>query len=54
LTRVLKAMLYGVGARDPSTFAVVAGLIALVAFVASAVPALRAARVDPLQAMRTE
>jgi putative ABC transport system permease protein len=54
LTRVLKAMLYGVGARDPSTFAVVAGLIALVAFVASAVPALRAARVDPLHAMRTE
>jgi predicted permease len=53
-TRMLKAMLYGVGARDPVTFALVAALIGVVALVASAIPALRAARVDPLQAMRTE
>lgn len=51
---MLKAMLYGVGARDPVTFALVAALIGVVALVASAIPALRAARVDPLQAMRTE
>jgi putative ABC transport system permease protein len=54
LTRVLTSMLYGVGAHDPLTFAAVALLIAVVALAASAVPAIRAARVDPLRAMRTE
>ena len=54
LTRVLTSMLYGVGAHDPLTFAAVALLIAVVALAASAVPAIRAARVDPLRAMRSE
>jgi predicted permease len=54
LTRVLNTMLYGVGAHDPLTFASVAGLIAGVAITATVVPARRAARVDPLSAMRTE
>jgi predicted permease len=54
LTRFLKSMLYEVGARDPVTFSFVAAMIAVVALVASAVPAIRAARVDPLQAMRAE
>ena len=54
MTRVLSGMVYGVGTRDPATFVVVAGLIGAVAVAASLVPALRAARVDPLTAMRTE
>ena len=54
LTRVLAGMVYGVGTRDPATFAVVAAVIGTVAVGASLVPALRAARVDPLTAMRAE
>ena len=54
LTRVLSSMLYGVGAHDPVTFVAVALLLVGVALAASLVPALRAARVDPLRAMRIE
>jgi predicted permease len=54
LTRVLSGMVYGVGVRDPATFGVVAAIIAAVAMVASLVPAVRAARVDPILAMRAE
>ena len=54
LTRLLQSLLYDVGAHDPLTFAVVPGLIVLTALVASALPALRAARVDPLSATRAE
>jgi predicted permease len=54
LTRILTGMVYGVGTRDPATFAAVAGLIGAVAVGASLIPALRAARVDPLTAMRAE
>ena len=52
LTRVLSSMLYSVGAHDPITFVAVATLLVVVALGASLVPALRAARVDPLRAMR--
>jgi putative ABC transport system permease protein len=54
VTRVLRSLLYGVGERDPLTFVAVAVLLALVALLASWVPARRAARVDPLAAMRAE
>jgi predicted permease len=54
LTRVLSSLLFGVSARDPMTFAAVATLLAAVAVVASWLPARRAARVDPLSAMRAE
>ncbi|MFL5612842.1 MAG: ADOP family duplicated permease [Gemmatimonadaceae bacterium] len=52
LTRVLSALLFGVGALDPLTFAVVLLLLLAVAMLASYVPARRAARADPLSAMR--
>ena len=54
LTRPLEGMLYGVAPRDPRTFAFVTLLLSMIAVVASAVPALRAARVDPLEALRSE
>jgi hypothetical protein len=54
LTRFLQGLLYGVAPRDPLTFAVVALILLAIALLASAVPALRAARVDPLEALRSE
>jgi putative ABC transport system permease protein len=54
LTRLMAGMLYGVAPRDPATFAIVAALLLLIALLASAVPAFRAARVDPLEALRAE
>jgi len=52
--QVLASQLYGVGARDPLTFVLIALLLAFVALLASALPALRAARIDPMAALRTE
>jgi putative ABC transport system permease protein len=54
LTRVLGSLLFGISAIDPVTFGAVLGLLIGVAGVASYVPARRAARVDPLIAMRGE
>jgi predicted permease len=48
------ALLPNVSARDPSTFAATAAVLAAVAFVASYLPARRATRIDPLVALRTE
>jgi ABC-type lipoprotein release transport system permease subunit len=47
-------MLFGVEPTDPMTLAVVAALILVVAAVAAALPARRAARVDPVVALRAE
>src|SRR5436190_4830161 len=52
LTGVLRAQLFGVTPRDPSTLAGVAVLLALVGLVASLVPARRAASIDPTRALR--
>jgi predicted permease len=52
VSRVLAGMLHGVGARDPLTFLAVPALLALVALVAAYVPARRAARADPMAALR--
>ena len=54
LTRFMRSVLFGVGATDPATFAGVAAVLLGVAFLASWIPARRAARVDPLIAMRAE
>ena len=54
VTRAMETLLYGVGAADPLTFALVAGLLAAVSAVACAVPAVRAARVDPMLVLRDQ
>lgn len=54
LTRLLASLLYGVKAADPMTFAGVALAIGLVSLAASYIPALRAAAMDPNQALRHE
>jgi ABC-type antimicrobial peptide transport system permease subunit len=52
-TRMLESQLFGVRAIDPPTFAAVAALIVLTAVLASALPAGRAARVEPYRALDT-
>ena len=54
LTRVMSAMLFGVGPMDPLTFAGVAAVLGAVALVATYLPARRAARVDPIAALRAD
>ncbi len=54
LTRVLAGMLFGVGAHDPATFALVSLLLVCAALAACFFPARRATRVDPMIALRCE
>jgi len=54
VSRVLASLLYGVSATDPVTFVGTALLLGAVAFVATWLPARRAAGVDPVEALRSE
>ena len=54
LTRLMQKLLFGVQPSDPGTFGAVAGVLALVAGVAASIPGLRATRVDPVIALRSE
>jgi putative ABC transport system permease protein len=52
--RLIRALLFGVQPTDPSVFALVFGVLGASAFVACVIPALRATRVDPVLALRSE
>ena len=54
LAHLLESLLFNVGAHDPASFAVVALLLGLVAFVAALIPARAAMRVEPVEALRYE
>ena len=54
LSRLMSSLLYGIRATDPMTFVAVTLLLLTVAFLATYLPASRAARVDPLVALRAE
>ncbi len=54
LTRLMAQMLYGISATDPLTFSAVATILMLVAIAACYLPARRATRIDPMQALRSE
>ena len=52
-SRLLASLVFGIGTNDPLTFALVPVVLAAVAFLASVVPARRATRVEPTQALQT-
>jgi ABC-type antimicrobial peptide transport system permease subunit len=54
LTRMLRTLLFGVKPTDPATFVAVAALLTAVAAIAASIPGLRATRVDPVVALRSE
>jgi putative ABC transport system permease protein len=54
LGRVVASLVYGVPVRDPATFAAVGAVLTAVAAAACAIPARRASRVDPMEALRDE
>jgi ABC-type antimicrobial peptide transport system permease subunit len=53
-TRFVRSLLFGVGANDWITFAVVAAVLCAVALAACVLPARRAASIEPMQALRRD
>jgi ABC-type antimicrobial peptide transport system permease subunit len=53
-TRAIQSFLFGVGAHDPATVALVSGLLLACGLLAALVPARRAASIDPMKALRME
>jgi ABC-type antimicrobial peptide transport system permease subunit len=54
LTRFMQSLLFGVSGTDRITFAAVAAVLAIVAILATFIPARRAARIDPMVALRSD
>jgi ABC-type antimicrobial peptide transport system permease subunit len=54
LTQMMKSLLFGVSAMDPATFAAIPVVLVGCAVLASYLPARRAARVNPMEALRAE
>ena len=54
VSRVIASLLFGIGPRDPLSLTIVATLLAIVTLVTTWLPAQRAARVDPVQALRAD
>jgi ABC-type antimicrobial peptide transport system permease subunit len=54
LTRYLRTLLYGIEPSDPATMTVVIGVLGAVVLAACALPARRAVRIDPSEALRGE
>jgi putative ABC transport system permease protein len=54
LTRLVGNLLYDVAPNDPATFLTVAAILAATALVAGGIPAWRAARIDPVSALRQD
>ena len=54
LARAMASLLYGVSPSDPETYAAVAGLMLVIALVASVLPAWRASRVDPIRTLKAD
>jgi ABC-type antimicrobial peptide transport system permease subunit len=54
VTQLLRSMLYGTQPLDPAAFASAAAMLMAVAVLACLIPAWRASRIDPIQALRTE
>jgi putative ABC transport system permease protein len=54
LTRLLSGLVYGVSTTDPVTFVSLPLLLGVVALLAGLFPAMRASRIDPLEALRVD
>ena len=54
LTRLLRTLLYQISPTDPLTFGLAAGILSSAALLATLIPAYRALRIDPVEALRDE